>query len=457
MSNKRANDPNTESFTGKPDEIRLMTLDPAHFHAALVQKHPIPQVDSTVYIYGPEGPDLDMHLERIEGFNSRKKNPTDWTCKVYEGDDFLERMLREKPGNVMVTAGNNRKKTEYIKKTVAEGINVLSDKPMAIDKEGWELLVAAFELAEENGVLLYDIMTERKEVTTRIQRRLARREELFGELAAGTPDDPAIVQQNTHHLLKTVSGQTLRRPPWYFDVNQQGEGIVDINTHLADLALWGGFPGASFDYREDVQMLQADRSPTVLSPEQFEAITGKDEFPDYLQDQLVDGNLPYYCNGEMLLTLRGHHTKISAQWNYQAPPGGGDTHFSVFRGTRCNLVIRQGPEQAFKSTLYVEPAEQVEQSTLEPAFKEAMADLTEDYPGLRYQPAGKGWKLEVPDSFYLGHEAHFGKVAEDFFGYLVDGQLPDWEVPNMITKYYITTQARELARATNEGYKTDQR
>lgn len=29
--------------------------------------------------------------------------------------------------------------------------------------------------------------------------------------------------------------------------------------------------------------------------------------------------------------------------------------------------------------------------------------------------------------------------------YLQKGKLPDWEVPNMITKYFITTQALELA------------
>lgn len=46
--------------------IRLVTLDPGHFHAALVQKSMYPSVDSTVYIYSEGGPDLDMHLARIK-------------------------------------------------------------------------------------------------------------------------------------------------------------------------------------------------------------------------------------------------------------------------------------------------------------------------------------------------------------------------------------------------------
>lgn len=34
----------TEGFTGAPGEVRLITLDPGHFHAALVQKVSYPQV-----------------------------------------------------------------------------------------------------------------------------------------------------------------------------------------------------------------------------------------------------------------------------------------------------------------------------------------------------------------------------------------------------------------------------
>lgn len=432
-------------FTGKPNEIRIITFDPGHFHAALVQKYMIPQVDPTVYIYGPAGPDLDMHLERIAGFNNRKENPTHWNTNVYEGPDFQKRMLEEKKGNVMVTAGNNSLKTQYIKKAVDNCINVLSDKPMAIDKEGWEQLVEAFESAEENSVLLYDIMTERKEVTSSIQRLLAQNGELFGELRTGTSEDPAIVQNNTHHLLKTVSGKTLRRPPWYFDVKQQGEGIVDITTHLVDLALWGAFPGEAFNFQEDVEMLKASRRPTVISRKQFEKITGFPEFPEYLNDQLVNGYLPYYCNGDVQLTLRGHHTKISVQWNYQPPPGGGDTHYSILRGTRCDLVIRQTAEQDYKSRLYIEPAGKSGQNSTELVLRKAVSELQKDYPGLAFEEAEEGWKLVIPGEYYLGHEAHFGKVAEDYFGFLIDGKLPDWEVPNMITKYYITTQARGIA------------
>ena len=41
--------------------------------------------------------------------------------------------------------------------------------------------------------------------------------------------------------------------------------------------------------------------------------------------------------------------------------------------------------------------------------------------------------------------AHFGKVAETYLSHVREGGQPEWEQPNMLTKYYVTTHA--LARA----------
>ena len=138
-------------FTGAKGEVKIMTLDPGHFHAALVQKSMYDQVDPVVNVYAPDGVDVVDHLKRIEGYNTRAENPTSWIEKVYNGEDYLEKMLEEKPGNVMVTAGNNGKKTDYILKTVEAGINVLADKPMVISPEEFPKLEKAFQVAEENG------------------------------------------------------------------------------------------------------------------------------------------------------------------------------------------------------------------------------------------------------------------------------------------------------------------
>ena len=72
-------------FTGAKGEVKIMTLDPGHFHAALVQKDMYEQVSSDVFVYAPEGNDLKEHLKRIEGYNTRAENPTAWNEKVLSG------------------------------------------------------------------------------------------------------------------------------------------------------------------------------------------------------------------------------------------------------------------------------------------------------------------------------------------------------------------------------------
>ncbi len=46
---------------------RLITLDPGHFHAGLIQKEMYPGVAETVHVYAPLGPDLLAHLGRQGG------------------------------------------------------------------------------------------------------------------------------------------------------------------------------------------------------------------------------------------------------------------------------------------------------------------------------------------------------------------------------------------------------
>jgi hypothetical protein len=60
--------------------------------------------------------------------------------------------------------------------------------------------------------------------------------------------------------------------------------------------------------------------------------------------------------------------------------------------------------------------------------------------------AGDAWQVAIPAAYHVGHEAHFAQVATQFLGYVEEGALPDWEVPNMIAKYRTTTQALEFAR-----------
>lgn len=422
--------------------VQLVTLDPWHFHAALVQKSMYSEVDSTVYVYAPEGTDLQLHLDKINSYNQRPESPSRWNEIVYTGTDFFEKMIAEKKGNVVVLSGNNQKKTEYILKSLQNGFHVFADKPMVIDSKGFEKLKEAFDISAKNKVILYDIMTERYEITTILQRELSMIDEIFGELEKGTPDNPAITKESVHHFYKYVSGSVLTRPDWFMDVSQQGEGIVDVMTHLVDLVQWECFPEQIIDYQKDLQIQQARRWRTDMSVTEYKTITKKENFPTWLaKDVINDSILQVYCNGEINYTIKGVHAKTSVKWNYKSPEGTGDTHYSIMRGTKANLVIRQGKEENFKPALYIEFTNQNKISDINEAFKK----IQTKFPGTVLVKVTSGWKINIPEKLKEGHEAHFARVTEKFLEYFKNGHLPDWEMPNILAKYYLTTKALELA------------
>jgi predicted dehydrogenase len=429
----------------EPTRFRLITLDPGHFHASLVQKFMYADVDPLVQVYAPAGEDLQEHLKRVESFNSRSNQPTHWREEVYTGPDFLEKMLADKPGNVVVIAGNNTRKTEYILRSVQAGLNVLADKPMAITPQDFGRLQQAFAVAASNHVLLYDIMTERYEITTELQRELSRQPALFGELVKGSSNEPAITMKSVHYFSKTVAGVPLKRPEWFFDVRQEGEGIVDVSTHLVDLVQWEAFPEQALNSAE-VNVLRARRWAMPLRREQFKRVTGAENFPEFLKGDVKDGVLQVYANGEFTYRLRDVHAKVSVLWDFEAPPGSGDTHYSVTRGTKARLIIRQGAEQKFKPVLYVEKTGDADNQAFEETLKNAIGTLQSKYPGIGFQREGKEWRVIVPEKYNVGHEAHFAQVTENFLHYLRDGRLPDWEVPDMIAKYATIMKAYELSR-----------
>ena len=342
----------------------------------------------------------------------------------------------------MVVSGKNSKKIDYILAAVNAGLNVYADKPLVVDQEGFKKLEKVFEIAKEKNLLVYDIMTERFEVTTGIQKALSMKPEVFGMLLDGSPSEPSISKESIHHLSKIVSGKPLVRPAWFLDTNQQGEGIVDVTTHLVDLVQWEAFPNQIID-RSDIEIISAKRWTTTLAPHQFENITGLDSYPEYLQKDVKSDTLNIYCNGEINYTIKGKHAKVSVIWNYKAPEGTGDTHQSTMRGTKSDLIIKQGETENFKPTLYVS-AKQDE--NFESNLNQALQSIQGDYPGIEADKISDSqWKIVIPTMLKIGHEAHFGQVTNNFLKYYNNSKLPEWEVPNMISKYYTTTQAYKKA------------
>lgn len=439
--------------------VQFLTVDPGHFHAALVQNRSYDGVSTEAVVYAPEGADLKSHLALIDQFNSRKENPTAWKETVCVGADFLERFVEdakkrsasENASKVVVLAGRNNVKPDYYLAAAEAGLNVLSDKPMAITAEDYVKLCDAAAVAKSKGLLFADIMTERHEITTILQKELSLRGDVYGVQEKGSVEDPAVAKVSVHHFCKLVNGKPLRRPAWYYDTKQQGEAIVDVTTHLTDLVQWELFPGVELK-RSDVKMLAARTWPTPITAADYEKSTGLKEWPAYLKGSVDKDNvLQCKANGEFTYALKGVHAKVSVEWHFMPPAGGGDTHYSLMRGSNAELVIRQGVKQGFKPVLYVKLRPGADRAKTGLALDNALAEIGKSYPGVKAVPAngeeeGATWKIDVPKVYDIGHEAHFSQVMKQFLEWLKQGSMPEIERRNLLVKYYTLAEAWKMSR-----------
>ena len=431
---------------GAEPDVRFMTVDPGHFHAGLVQKDMYPDVAKRVDVFAPLGADLLDHLNRIAAFNRRAERPTSWEVEVHTSPDFFERMLRDPPGNVVILSGRNRTKIDRIVRSVGAGLHVLADKPWILKSEDLSKLEQALADADAKGRVAYDIMTERFEVTNSLQRAFVSDKGTFGDIEPGSVAEPGVYMESVHYLKKVVAGVPNIRPPWFFDTSEQGEGLNDIGTHLVDLVQWTLFPNQALN-RTDVEVLAAQRWPTVIPEAEFRTVTNAPKFPETLASAVKDGKLEYYANTLVSYTLRGIHTKLNVIWDWETPAGGSDTHFAVYRGSRSKIEIRQTRADRYQPQLYVIPNTPALKTDVLAAVRAKVATLQAEYAGITVADQGSEIKIEIPDKFRVGHEAHFAEVTTSFLKYLRNkGTVPAWERPNMITKYLVTTKGTELSR-----------
>ncbi len=432
---------------GRMPEVRLMTLDPGHFHAALIQKEMYPGVSPRVHVYAPAGWDLDEHVKRVNAYNQRTDQPTAWQTELHTSADFLQRMLRERPGNAVILSGRNRPKIDRLAQSVGAGLHVLADKPWILTSADLPKLEAVLAEADRTGVVAYDVMTERFEIITILQRALVNDTAVFGEIVKGTAGDPGVYMESVHHLMKVVSGAPNIRPAWFFDVKEQGEGANDIGTHLVDLVQWTLFPDRPIDYRADVRVIDAYRWPTRIPESEFQRVTGGRRFDAALDEFVKDGTLDYFANTLVSYALRGVHTTLNVIWDWEAPPGGADTHFAYYRGTRSRVEVRQTAGAKYLTELFVVPANAAVKAEVLAATRQKIAALQRTYPGIGVEERGVDIHVTVPTALRLGHEAHFAQVAANFLRYVRDRRtLPAWERPNMAAKYFVTTTGTELSR-----------
>src|SRR3984893_1054632 len=379
-------------------DVRLMTVAPAHFHAALVQKEMYPGVSERVDVYAPLGPDLTEHLNRIVAFSRRGERPTTWSLEVHASRDFFQRMLHEHPGNVVVLSGRNRGKIAQIVASVEAGLHVLADKPWILKSDDLPSLAAALAAADGRGGVAYDSMTERFEATNMLQRALVNDKATLGEMVTGTAEEPAVYMESVHHLKKVVAGAPNIRPPWFFDTAEQGEGFNDIGTHLVDLVQWTLFPEQTIDYQSEIRILAAQRWPTWIAEQDFHSVTNELRFPESVAALVENGKLAYYCNTLVSYTLRGIHSRLNVIWDWEPPEGSGDAHFAVYRGTRARIEVRQTRADRFLPELFVVPATPALKPQVLQALQAKIEALKRDHPGIGVEDRGAEIHVTVPAS-----------------------------------------------------------
>jgi len=434
--------------------IHLMTWAPAHFHAALIQKEMQPDVAAGVDVFAEPGADLTAHLARIDQFNARKEAPTHWQEMVHTSSSPLAQLLAERPGNVVVVSGKNRGKIDAIQQMVDHQLNVIADKPWIIEADDFPKLANALEAADKNNVVAYDAMTQRFEVSCQLTRELVNDPAVFGELQGGSADKPAVEMESTHYFFKEVAGKPVLRPAWFFDVQQQGEGLADVGTHLVDLVQWSLFPDRAINYRSDIKLVSASRWPTVITPANFERVSGEKAFPDYLLGSVRNGNLECFANDRLTYLLCGNFIQLKINWGFEPAAGSKDSEHAMFRGSKASIEVRQGKAENFLPVVYVLPANAGLKNEVAAVLGTKVAALQQNYPGLAFLPSGAGYELVIPDKLRIGHEAHFALLTRRFLDYVRNpGSLPAWEKPNMLAKYYVTTEGAKLARQTSTALK----
>lgn len=429
------------------DPVRLMVLDPGHFHAALFLRETLPGVARQIDVYAPVGPDLLAHLQRINAFNSRAVEPTAWTVEVHAAPDYFTRLIAERPGNVVVLSGRNDHKIDRMEAMVGAGLHLLADKPWAIEPDEFAKVARVLERARAGRVVAYDGMTQRFEISCILPREFVNDPAVFGDLVAGSEDEPAVYMESIHFLKKEVDGVPLLRPAWFFDVRQLGEPLADVGTHLVDLVQWMISPDRALDYRTDLAVLRGRRTTAELSREQFKAVTGQAAFSPALCDVVHGDRLEYVSRNRVDYTLRGRHVRLDVAWDFEAPPGGKDTELTILRGSRSRVEVRQGREENFIPEVYVIPLRAGDRAAVETALRSRLQRLAPTFPGLALQVDGPRLHVVIPAALRINHEAHFALLVRRFLEYRKNPDaMPAWETPFMLAKYFVTLEGVRLGR-----------
>ena len=411
----------------------ISVYDPGHFHAALLFFRGNRRVDRTVHLYAPPGPDVEKFINLIDGFNGREEEPTDWRLECHIGGDALDAMIADRRGRIIILAGRNGPRLALMHRLHDEGFHVLADKPWLTDSAALPHLDAITGAPP----LAIDIMTGRHSAFAGMRNAIINTASVFGALGDGT-DQPALEFTSRHHLLKIVGGQPLQRPAWFYNVNVQGDGLVDIQSHYVDQAQWIIAGRHRFDSDRDWEVVNAERWTTPVPLDLFRESTGETAFPDYLSHAVEGGQLHLACNGRIEYRLRGVRVRQHCEWGLREAGGGGDIHGFTARGENAELTVQHGPETGFQAEMRL-------RLRSDHALDTALGQWRAGYPGLEITPSNGGYILRLAPAAEVGHDGQFPLMLNQFLDLVEADAWPADLAARIRTRYTLLARARDFA------------
>jgi hypothetical protein len=181
-------------------------------------------------------------------------------------------------------------------------------------------------------------------------------------------------------------------------------------------------------------------------------LTGNADFPGFLCVVLDGDCLPYFGNNRVHYTIRGVHARLEVRWEFQGADGAKDTERALFRGSRAAIEVRQDRAGALPPEVWVRPNGAAEAGPVAEALRRRVARLQPEFAGLGLEEADGALRLTIPNRLRVGHEEHFELLVRQFLEYVrAPRTLPAWEQPNLLAKYFVTTEGVRMARQSAPG------
>ncbi len=416
----------------------LIFCDPGHFHAALLLGRSNERIAANISVYGPSGPDLDRFLEMIEAFNARKENPTNWRVSVIDAKPGTVEFPSPKHDAVIVLAGKNAPRLGLMQRLHQAGFSILADKPWLTTSEDLHCLDAVTEQLP----LAIDIMTSRHDIGAILRQKIIVDPDLFGGFKDGDGQRPVIEISSLHNLCKIAAGRPLLRPTWYYDVAVQGDGVVDIQSHMVDQAQWLISDEIDLSFDRHIELIDAMRWNTEVPLPAFQESTGVTNFPNSLSSTVHDDVLHLACNSRIDYRLCGHWVRQTAEWQLKGKPQSSDSHFLIARGQNADLVYRLDGSTGFKPDLRLRSTSG---NKLLSILQDRAANWQAEFPGLKIKPIGDEFQLDLPSDLDVGHEGHFPLVLDEYLDLLDRGDWPTRRMLRIRSRYTLLAKARDLA------------